>query len=100
MLLSDLPYGTAVASKLNTPLTTIDPNANHLRPQTSRTNVRNVSAGNSVTEAMVNVKNISNPNDPTFLTCPSKVKEIAIQITINNRVIFLKRGVLKRSKTE
>lgn len=95
-----LPWGTTTANKLKIPLATIEPNASHLLPHRSNTIVKNVSAGNSVTEAMVNVIKISNPKEPTFRTCPSNTKEIAIQITISKRVIFLKRGVLNKSKTE
>lgn len=94
-----LPSGTQVARRLKTPLITIDPHASHLLPHMSKVNVKNVSAGNSVADATVNVRNTSSPSVPTFLTWPSNTKEIAIQITINNNVMFLRRGVLKRSST-
>lgn len=96
----DLPWGTATAKRLKIPLNTIDPNASHLLPHRSNTIVKKVSAGNSVTVAIVNVIKISNPKEPTFRTCPSNTKETAIQITISKIVTFLKRGVLNKSKTE
>lgn len=94
-----LPNGTVVANKLNIPLTIIDPAANHLLPHTSNTMVRNVSAGNSVALAMVKVRKTSSPKVSTFLTCPSNTNEIAIHSTISTVVIFLKRGVLNKSRT-
>lgn len=83
-----IPEGTAAAAKLNNPLKTIVKNDNHLLPHRSKTRVRKVSAGNSVADATVNVRNKSSPKDPTFLTCPSKTKDIAIQIRISKIVIF------------
>lgn len=62
------PTGTAVDNKLKIPLTTIDPQANHLLPHLSKNMVRNVSAGNSVAQAIVNVRNTSKPRAPTLLT--------------------------------
>lgn len=71
-----------------------------LKTYLSKTAVKKVSAGNSVAEAIVKVKKMSNPNEPTFLTCPSNTKDIAIHITMR-RIEFLRSlGVLKRSNTE
>lgn len=95
----NLPKGTVVANKLKIPLTTKDPAANHLLPQTSRTMVKNVSAGNSVALAMVNVKNTFSPSVSTFLTCPSNTKDTTIQRTISIIVILLNLGVLNKSRT-
>lgn len=94
-----LPSGTQVAKRLKMPLITIDPQASHLLPHMSSVKVRKVSAGNSVADAIVNVRKTSSPNVPTFLTCPSNTREIAIQMTISSSVMFLRRGVLNRSST-
>lgn len=66
----------------------------------SSTTVRKVSAGNSVAVAMVKVRKMSSPREPTFRTCPSKTRDIAIQMTINNKAFFRNLGVLKMSRTE
>ena len=62
------PVGTKVDNKLNRPLNAIVANANHRLPQRSKTSVKNVSAGNSVAQAMVNVRKKSEPRAPTFRT--------------------------------
>ena len=43
----------------------------HLRPNVSRVETTNISAGNSVIEAIVNVLNTSNPRASRHLMCPS-----------------------------
>lgn len=68
LFISYLPNGAQVAKRLKIPLITIEPQANHLLPHMSKVNVKNVSAGNSVADAIVNVKNTSSPSVPTFLT--------------------------------
>lgn len=93
------PTGTVVASRLNIPLMAKEPAANHLLPQTSKTIVRKVSAGNSVALAIVKVRKTSRPKVSTFLTWPSKTKEIIIHSKIKTIVIFRNRGDLKRSRT-
>ena len=73
-----LPKGTVVDKMLKTPLRTIDPHANHRLPHLSKTSVINISAGNSVAHAIVNVRKTSKPKAPTLLTWPSKTSDMAI----------------------
>lgn len=59
---------TIEAQMLNTPEMTREQQASHLLPHRSRTSVRNVSAGNSVAAAIVNVTNTFKPKLLTFRT--------------------------------
>lgn len=82
------PVGTAVASRLKMPLTTMEPHASQRRPQRSSTSVRKVSAGISVADARVNVRNTFRPNEPTFRTWPSNTSEMAILEYARTRMPF------------
>lgn len=63
--------GTRAANVLNRAETVTAVNNVHLRPNVSRVETTNISAGNSVMEAIVNVLNTSRPRASRHLMCPS-----------------------------
>lgn len=68
---NDIPMGTARVPRLKTAAPTSEPKARARRPQRSRKKTRTKSAGNSVTEAMLNVRKTLRPRLAVFLAWPS-----------------------------
>ena len=65
------PKGTPSVARLKTEAPMSEPKASALRPHRSRKKTRIKSAGNSVTEATLNVQNTLRPKLAVFLAWPS-----------------------------
>lgn len=99
-MLLPFPFMVNERAKVHIPHKIIVPNNNQRLPQRSNTKVNIKEAGNSVVDANVNAMNTFKPIVVILRIYPSKTSDTDIKMTIINRTVFLRRGVLNRSSNE